>query len=229
MFSRLKTIAVVVVMSLFAAGCVSTKSFVDPSYPKVSYDEIKRKQSPLRLKLEVEFQRNGEHLPKVDATLKAKTDLVLRASGVIIPVEDAGEGQIKVIVNNIGDRGAAAAKGFGTGLTFGLVGTTVTDDYEMTVTITTNGKTIERTAVKHALHTAIGNTSIPEGLEAMPLSAAFDRVIEQMILRVLRDVQSTGELTHYQTPHIAGPYAFSHGWSLAFAADSGGATIARLR
>jgi len=204
MFTRLKTIAVVVAMSLCAAGCMSTKSFVDPSYPKVSYDEIKKKQSPLRLKLEVEFQRNGEHLPKVDAALKAKTDQVLRASGVITPVEDAGEGQVKVIVNNIADRGAAAAKGFGSGLTFGLVGTTVTDAYEMTVTITVNGKTIERTAVKHALHTAVGNTSIPEGLEAMPPNAAFERVLEQMILRVLRDVQSTGELTRYQPPHIAG-------------------------
>ena len=104
-------------------------------------------------------------------------------------------GAIRVVVNNIADRGAAAAKGFGTGLTFGLVGTTVTDAYEMAVAITANGKTVERVAVKHALHTAIGNTAIPEGLETMPPNAAFERVLEQMVLRVLQDIQSKGELS----------------------------------
>jgi hypothetical protein len=179
---------------------MSPKSFVDPSYPKVSYDQIGKKQSSLRLNLTVEFQRNGEHFAKVDSTLRDNTERVLRASGVIVPTSDGGEGQVKVVVNNIADRGAAAAKGFGTGLTFGLVGTTVTDAYEMTISITANGKTVERTAVKHALHTAIGNSAIPDGLETMPPNAAFERVLEQMILRVLQDMQRTGELTHYYLP-----------------------------
>jgi hypothetical protein len=93
------------------------------------------------------------------------------------------------VVNNLADVGAAGAKGFGTGLTFGLVGTTVTDAYEMSVTITVGTKTFTRTAVKHAIHTAIGNTSTPQGLEIVPLNVAFQRVLEQMILRVLKEYQ----------------------------------------
>jgi hypothetical protein len=176
------------------SGCVSQKSFVDPTYPKVAYDEVKKRPAPLNLALTVEFQRNGEHRPGADSTLKNKTERVLQASGVIAPVAEGGVGTIKVVMNNIADRGAAIGKGIGTGLTFGLVGTMATDLYEMSVTITRNGKTVSRTGIKHALHTAIGNASIPEGTETMPTSAAFERVLEQMLLRVLKDMQQSGQL-----------------------------------
>ena len=153
----------------------------------------------MRLRLIVEFQRDGKPFPKADPTLRDNTERVLRASGVIVPVTDEGEGTIKIVLNNIGEKGAVA-KGIGTGLTFGLAGTTVTDAYEMTISITANGKTIERTAMKHALHTAIGNTTIPDGIETMPPNVAFERVLEQLILRALRDMQSAGELTRYNLP-----------------------------
>jgi hypothetical protein len=161
---------------------------------------VKKKTIPFRLVLTVEFQRNGEPYPKADSTLRDNTERVLRASGVITPATDGGDGQIRVVVNNIGDRGNAAAKGIGTGLTFGLVGTTVTDAYEMSISITANGKTITRTAIKHAIQTAIGNTTIPAGLETMPPNTAFERVLEQMLLRVLQDMQYTGELTWLRIP-----------------------------
>ncbi len=203
MFKKFYLVTLLVLFSLGLTGCVSPKSFVDPTYPKVSYDDVKKRPAPWRLKLSAEFQRNGEHFPKADSTLRDTSERVLRASGVIIPVSNDGEGEIKIVMNNIADMGAAVAKGFGTGLTFGLVGTTVTDAYEMTISITTNGKTIERTAIKHALHSAIGNTPTPEGLETMPPNVAFERVLEQMILRALRDMQDTGELTHFNSPsHI---------------------------
>ncbi len=199
MFKKLCLVALLALFSFSLAGCMSPKSFVDPTYPKVSYDVVKKRPTSLRLKLIVEFQRDGEHFPKVDSTLRDNAERVLRASGVIAPVSDEGEGTIKIVVNNIVEKGAAA-KGFGTGLTFGLAGTTVTDAYEMTISITANGKTIERTAIKHALHTAIGNTTIPDVIETMPTNIAFNRVLEQLILRALRDMQGTGELTRYNLP-----------------------------
>jgi hypothetical protein len=200
MFNPLKSFLLLAILAFGISGCMSQKSFVDPTYPKVSYDQITKRQSPLRLNLSVEFRRNGEHFPTVDSTLRDNTERVLRASGVIVPVSDIAEGQIKVVVNNIADMGGAVAKGFGTGLTFGLVGATVMDAYEMSLAITANGKTVERVAVKHALHTAIGNAAVPEGLETMPVNAAFERVLEQMLLRVLQDIQSKGELSHYHLP-----------------------------
>lgn len=202
MFKLLRSFVLSAAISLGVGGCMSPKSFVDPTYPKISYDQLAKRQSPLRLNVVVEFQRNGEPFPKADSTLRDNTERVLRGSGVIVPVSDRGEGEIRVVVNNIADRGAAAAKGFGTGLTLGLAGTTVTDAYEMSVAITANGKTVRRAAIKHALHTAIGNTTIPEGLETMPPQAAFERVLEQMILRVLHDIQGKGELSRYHLPEL---------------------------
>ena len=101
------------------------------------------------------------------------------------------------------------AKGFGTGLTFGLVGTTVTDAYELSIFIAAKGKTINRTTIKHAFHTAIGNTNVPPGLEAVPPSVAFGRVLEQMLLRALQDMQQSGELSWLGfpgAPNVIGDY-----------------------
>lgn len=182
------------------AGCISPKAFVDPSFPKLTYDDVKRSSAPLRLKVLVEFQRNGEAFPKADSTLRDNAERILRASGVILPVTDQGDGEIKIVVNNVADLAAARAKGFGTGLTFGLAGTTVTDAYEMSLTITTPGKIITRTAVKHAIHTAIGNTTLPADIETVPPIVAFNRVMEQLLLRVLQDMQKSGEIAALYTP-----------------------------
>jgi hypothetical protein len=188
-------------------GCISSKSFVDPSVPKLSYDDLTKKSEPLKLKLSVEFQRNGVPYPRADSTLKDNTERILRGTGVITPAESQTVGEIKVTVNNIADTGSAAAKGVGTGLTFGLAGSTVMDAYEMTISITANGKTINRTAIKHALYTAIGNTSLPPGIETVPPNVAFGRVLEQMILRALQDMQATGELTYSILPQPL-PWAY---------------------
>jgi len=198
-----------VVTSLMLAGCISPKSFLDPSFPKVAYEDLNKTSEPLRIKLVVEFQRNGQPYPKADTTLRDNAERILRASGVIVPAADAGQGEVKIVVNNIADLGSASAKGFGTGLTFGLVGSTVTDAYELSIFITFNGKTISRTAVKHAIHTAIGNTSAPPNLEAVPVNVAFERVLEQMLLRALQDMQQSGELSWLglpDAPDLVGDY-----------------------
>ncbi|MNT83253.1 hypothetical protein D3C72_2230930 [compost metagenome] len=65
----------------------------------------------------------------------------------------------------------------------------------MQVTINVGGKAFTRTAVKHALHSAIGRAEIPEGIETMPVQAAFERVFEQMLLRVLKEYQSSPEFS----------------------------------
>ena len=169
----MKKILAALAVGFVLAGCVSPKSFIDPNFPKLTYEEVQKRPSPLKLSLTTQFQRNGEPFPRADPTLKDNTERILRASGVVSPVSEGSEGEIRIVVNNIADTGSAAAKGFGTGLTFGLVGTTVTDAYEMSVTITVGTKSFTRTAVKHAFHTAIGNTSTPPGLETVAATAAL--------------------------------------------------------
>lgn len=184
-----------VMMAVALTACMSTKSFLDPSFPKISYEELQKPLQPKKLKVTAEFQRNGKHLEKVDQSISDSTERILRASGLAIPGSDGADGTIHVVLNNIADMGGAVGKGLGTGLTFGLAGSLVTDAYEMQVTIKVGGKTFTRTAVKHALHSAIGRAATPEGIETMPLQTAFERLFEQMLLRVLKEYRSSPEFS----------------------------------
>jgi len=190
---KLLFVLILVFSSLF--GCAMTKSFVDPGYGRATYDDIIRRSEPYRVKIIVEFQRNGKHFPQVDSELMGHVERVVRGTGFIIPTTQGTSGELKVIVNNIADLGKAAAKGVGTGLTLGLVGSTITDYYEMESTLSLNDKVIKRTNYKHALHSTVGLKKAPEGLEPMTPSAAFGKVVEQLILNFLNDIQKSGELS----------------------------------
>jgi hypothetical protein len=184
---------IVFVFSMF--GCTTTKSYVDPQYGRAGYDDISRRSEPYKLKIAVEFQRNGKHLKQVDSELMGHVERVIRGSGFAVPATQGTSGELKVIVNNVADLKKAAAKGFGTGLTLGLAGSTVTDYYEMEAVLSLNGKVIKKTDYKHALHSTVGVKKAPEGLEPMTPSAAFGKIVEQLILNFLKDVQSSGEVS----------------------------------
>jgi hypothetical protein len=190
-------------------GCLSARSYLDTTYPKVSYDDVQKKSTPMQLRLDVEFQRNGEHLPKADKLLRDNAERVLRASGVITPVGDDGAGVIRIVLNDTSDHDEAVTKGVAVGSTLGLVGATVTDSYEMSVTITVQGATIAQTTVKHALRTAIGKTTIPKGAEVMSMDAAFQQLTEQMLLRALQDIQNAGELAWLGAPRVPSASAWA--------------------
>lgn len=127
-------------------------------------------------------------------TLNAIIERTLRGSGVTLPTSDGVDGEIRVTVNNIADLGGAAARGFETGLTFGAVGSTVVDTYEMSASLNARGRTASRSGVSHSMYTAIGNTSLPPNVEVTTVDLAFQKVVESMLLRVLQEMQQHGDL-----------------------------------
>jgi hypothetical protein len=184
-----------VMLSLALGGCATpSKSFLGTPFPNLSYADIRKPNSPLRLKLVVEFQRNGEHFPKGDVPLKDYANRILVNTGVITPVEDQGEGEVRVVLNNIADKSTVAAEQAGAQYPLWMIGTTITDAYELSMFITVQGKTISRTDIKDAVHTALGNISIPDYIQTFPHDQAFGKVLEQMILRALQSMQKSGEL-----------------------------------
>ena len=192
---KLLLVAAVILFGSSIFGCATTKSYVDPGYGRATYDDIIRRSEPYRVKIFVEFQRNGKHLPQADSELIGHVERVVRGTGFAIPATQDTSGELIVVVNNIADLGKAAAKGIGTGLTFGLAESTVTDYYEMEVSLSLNDKVIKRTGYKHALHSTVGIKNAPEGLEPMTPSAAFGKVVEQLILNFINDIQKSGELS----------------------------------
>ena len=196
-----------IIISLALAGCAAQPvSFLGASFPKVEYKDIKKRATPLRLKLVVEFQRNGEDFLKGDIPLRDYAAAILNETGIIstydvvTEAEKQEEGQIRIIVNNVADSATVAAEESGPKLPRWMVGKTITDAYEMSLFITTRGKTIGRTGIKHAFHTVVGNMEIPDGIETFPSNEAFGRMLRQMILRALEDMQKSGELSRLNAP-----------------------------
>ena len=180
--------------ALALGGCISLKSYVDPTYAKSGYEDLIKPAQATALKVTVEFSRNGTRLPRADDELRGHVERVLRGSGLVAPSDTSANGEILVAVDNVGDVGKAAAKGFGTGLTFGLAGSTVEDGYVMTVTLSTSGKTLTKSGYKHVLISTIGNQKGPEGLAPTTAAAGFGTIVEQMLLNALRDLQKDGLL-----------------------------------
>ena len=179
------------------AGCGTrppAKSFLGASYPEVRYREIQPRPAPLRLHLAVEFQRNGEPFPKGDVPLRDYANRILVNSGVVVPVEEGGEGEMRLVLNNIADSNTMAVEAARKALPLWMLGRTITDTYEMSMSITRGGKVASRTGIQHAVHTAIGNMAVPEGIQSFPQNQAFGKVLEQMLLRALKDMQRSGEL-----------------------------------
>ena len=81
-----------------------------------------------------------------------------------------------------------------------MIGTTITDAYELSMFITMPGKTTSRTGIKQAVHTALGNVSVPDYIQTFPHDQAFGKVLEQMILRALQGMQQSGELAKLDRP-----------------------------
>lgn len=188
--------------SLALAGCASppTVSFLGASFPRVEYKDVRKSAKPPRLRLAVEFQRNGEHFPKGDIPLRDYAAAILNDSGVmsisdvITESEEQEQGEVRIVLNNIADSGTVAAETSGTKLPLWMVGKTITDAYEMSLFITAGGKTVSRAGIHQAIHTAIGNMVVPSGIESFPHNKAFGKMLEQMILKSLVDLQKEGDL-----------------------------------
>jgi len=149
------------------------------------------------VQLVVEFQTRGKRNLAATNSTYDRISTVLRGSGLFSGVQATGSqesARLDILMNNVGDIGKAVSKGIGTGLTFGLVGSMVTDGYEFKATYTAPGKEPVTKVYQHALHSTIGNKQGPPGLKAMSTQEAFDQVVEELVLHLLQDLQKDGVL-----------------------------------
>lgn len=173
-------------------GCFTTNSYVDPSFGKKSYGDINEVSERYKIEVYTEFQRNGKILKYLP--LQTHAERVLRASGVIVPSKSS-DYSITLIVNNVGDLGKAMAKGFGSGLTFGLIGTMVSDYYEIKISYTDNEGSTTVRDYKHAMHSTIGNAKGPAGVLPDTADNAFGKIIEETLLNFISDMQKLKKLS----------------------------------
>lgn len=179
------------------AGCMPTM-YIDPVLPKAGPGDVTRTTTPQPVQFLYEFQTRGAPNARATEMTKERAQGVLGASGLfsVIAAEPQANGQrLTVVINNVPITTDAAAKGFGVGLTFGLVGATVTDGYEISASFAAPGRDPLALQYRHAIHSTLGNTTPPPGLIPEPTPRdAVDKLIDQLMWSILRDVSKSGRL-----------------------------------
>lgn len=174
------------------SGCLSTRSYVDPKLNDLSWSAVQKPAQVHATRLDVEFFRNGERFTRADKAVRGAIERALGKSGVVA-IQADHPARIAVKVNNIANIAEAMKKGFGTGLTLGAKGTSVTDGYEITIRYERDGRTVEK-FYQHALHTTVGNAEPVTPATPMKPVQAFDQIVEDAVIHFLRDAQSDGVL-----------------------------------
>ena len=195
---RLSLTATLVALAIATSGCLSLKAYVDPQLPRVGYADLLARPHPRPVSLRVEFHRNGEPATLGASTARGAVRSVVEKSKLFStlldkPADDVD--RLEIVLDNVGDTGDAAGKGALTGLTFGAKGSQVTDGYVFTATFRAVGRPAVTRTYRHAIHSTIGNAEGPPGLVAEEsLRAAFDKVVEGLVLNLLLDLQKDEQL-----------------------------------
>jgi hypothetical protein len=190
-FLRLLCSGAALAALLATTGCANF--YVDPGLKDVPPEQMKTVANPQPVQLLFEFQTKGASNPRATEHLKKQVAELTVNSKLFSQVSDApvANGAIlNIVINNVPLTDNAAAKGFATGLTFGLAGNTVTDGYICTVDyLPGNGSPKISKTVRHAIHTTIGAKSAPVNVEKAPsLEAAVTTMVRQIVSNALKDV-----------------------------------------
>jgi hypothetical protein len=166
---------------------------VDPGLKDVPPEQMKTVANPKPVQLLFEFQTKGASNSRATEHLKNQVKDLTVNSKLFSQVSDApvANGAIlNIVINNVPLTDNAAAKGFATGLTFGLAGNTVTDGYICTVDyLPGDGSPKISKTVRHAIHTTIGAKEAPVNVEKAPsLEAAVTTMVRQIVSNALKNV-----------------------------------------
>jgi hypothetical protein len=195
---------------LLVSGCVSVRSYVDPtlpSVPKVTPASLRRSDSPPQVDLQVAFLSNGTPNARAAEFARKRIAGRLDASGVVRVAPSSGGSAytLRVTMENLADTNSAFSRGFVTGLTFGLSGSSVTDFYVFDAALTQAGRAPVQLSLKHTITSLTGSGEGPAGQQAMHLDDAILLVIDELVDTMLRDFQAKGQLLPQGTASRKGP------------------------
>jgi hypothetical protein len=181
------------VAAISLSGCAT--AYVDGALKNVNLSEVQKPARPTDAQLLFTFQTKGTANARATEALKADVSKLVEQSGLFAVVggDPALSGSIiNITLNNvpITDQGDAAAKGFATGLTFGLVGSAVTDGYICTIEYLPPGGSakVSKTS-RHAIHTTMGAKGAPDNaVKAKNLEDAVRTMTRQVVTEALKEL-----------------------------------------
>lgn len=188
---RVFRVMAAVLCSALLTGCASF--YVDTSTPDVPPSEFKKPGTPRPVQLLFQFQTKGTVNEIATKQLKDRVADHVRASGLFASVSDQpaeGGALLSVTLNNVPLTDNAFTKGFVTGLTFGLAGSTVSDGYVCTVSYSAKpGQAALVKQARHAIHTGMGAGSAPsQAIKANSAEEAVNTMTRQVVSRALKEL-----------------------------------------
>jgi hypothetical protein len=192
-FLRHFPIIAVLAGSTMLTGCATP--YVDTMTKEVAVSQFKKPAQAKPVTVSFEFQTKGAPNSHATDFLKAQVTDQVANSGLFANaagVPDAGK--LQVVLNNVAIEGQnPAAAGFVTGLTFGAVGSTVTDGYICTISYLPPGQAQPvQVSARHAIHTTMGASGAPANAEKSPnMEAAVRKMTRDVVSTALRDLSSS--------------------------------------
>ncbi|WUR16066.1 hypothetical protein E7V67_013465 [[Empedobacter] haloabium] len=191
LFRRFSVVAMLAAATMLT-GCAT--AYVDTMTKEVAVADYKKPAQIKPVTVSFEFQTKGA--PNSRATEFLKTQVVEQVVGSGL-FKDAGgaadAGKLQVVLNNVAVDGQnPAAAGFVTGLTFGAVGSTVTDGYVCTISYLPPGQSQPvQVAARHAIHTTVGASGAPANAEKSPnMETAVRKMTRDVVSTALRDLSN---------------------------------------
>jgi hypothetical protein len=150
-------------VTLAVSGCATM--YVDNGLKDVAESEYQHPQTPRPVQLIFSFETKGTPNARATDFLKNDITAVVNNSHLFSSVSTdpvAGGSILSVTINNVPITDNAFAKGFATGLTFGLAGNVVTDGYVCTIEyLGAPGESKVTKTRSHAIHTTVGAKGAP--------------------------------------------------------------------
>jgi hypothetical protein len=193
-------ILILVLLVAGMTGCTSIQNY----YPIVPHSKVfgvsdqKISVGP-SVAVQWEFLRNGKPLDTVTRKWAAHVETVIRNAGVfsrVVIFATPTDYTLLLTMNNVVDSYAGAiVGGLLEGLTFGLIGSKVTDDYVCTATLTKNGKSATKEYMYGLTSTSGLIVSGVEGVEShKQMDDAFTEIIDQFLLKSIADFRKDGNI-----------------------------------
>lgn len=179
---------------LLTTGCILPKVYIDPQYRAPAPSEL-APTTPKPVRLTVLGKTNGKVNNAATKVWRKEFTAALQKSRAFVLSTAPDAPELVIEIDNVGDIGEAMKKGFVTGLTFGIAGSTVTDRYVMTATLSESGATVFSGEYRHALHSVVGMGDAPiQGVSPTPLSEAPGKLAEDLFLNFVRDYHSNAKV-----------------------------------
>lgn len=200
-------LALAISLGLAVSTAAAAASYVDTGLKDLTAAEKVSVASPKPVQLLFQFKTKGSPNPRAQKLLITQVTELIKASGLFSEVTEgpAPNGAVlSITIDNLVEADAAA-KGFKTGLTFGLAGSMVTDRYVCTGEYI-SGPTATKIAREtlHAIHTTVGRTAPPEnGEKAKNLRDAADIMVRQIVTHTLNKLASDPSFAETPAPVAA--------------------------